>query len=472
MPATYEEAKALHEAGRLEEAAAAYAAVPDDSPDAARALNNLGTLHEADGRFEDAIAVYRRAVTLKPDAAILWYNLGHALQRLERLPEAILAYAQSLEFDPSDGPTHYNLGNALADQARHESAIGCYRRALECGLDDPRVQSRLGTSLLDLGHAGEALAAYRHAIEADPTVAEEWFHVGLALETLRRHDEAAESYRRSVELHPDSTAAREGLARALYSAGREEAALMVYRDWLEHDPGNPIAQHMAAALSGEATPDRADDDYVRTLFDGFAANFDRTLARLDYRAPQLLSDLLKERLGAAAGPFDVLDAGCGTGLCGPLLKPHARRLVGVDLSPEMLRQAERRAVYDELHAAELTAFLSEQAGRFDAIVAADTLIYFGDLKPVLAVAASALRPGGRFLFTLERLDESDGETRLNSHGRYAHSEAYLCERLAHAGFSVESIAAETLRREGGTPVTGFVVCAGRTPGAISLLEST
>lgn len=463
----YEAAKALHEAGRLEEAAAAYAAVPEDAPDAARALNNLGTLYEADGRFEEAIAVYRRAVALKPDAAILWYNLGHALQRLERLPEAILAYAQALEFDPSDGATHYNLGNALADQARHESAIGCYRRALECGLDDPRVESRLGTSLLNLGRPGEALAHYRRAIEADPTVAEEWFHVGLALEMLRRHDEAAESYRRSVELHPESNTAREGLARALYSAGRAEAALMVYRDWLEHDPGNPIARHMAAALSGDATPDRADDGYVRTLFDGFAANFDRTLARLDYRAPQLLSDLLKERLGAKAGPFDILDAGCGTGLCGPLFKPHAGTLVGVDLSPEMLRQAERRGVYDELHAAELTGFLNEHPDRFDLFVAADTLIYFGGLAPVLSAAATALRPNGRLLFTLERLDEAEGEARLNSHGRYAHSEAYLRERLTHAGFAVESIATETLRREGGIPVAGIVVCAGKLSGATS-----
>ena len=101
--------------------------------------------------------------------------------------------------------------------------------------------------------------------------------------------------------------------------------------------------------------------------------------------------------------FDVLDAGCGTGLCGPLLAPYARRLVGVDLSTGMLKQAEAKNVYDQLYKVELTAYLRDCPGEFDVIVSADTLVYFGPLESVARAAAGALRPGGRLIFTVEAL---------------------------------------------------------------------
>ena len=78
--------------------------------------------------------------------------------------------------------------------------------------------------------------------------------------------------------------------------------------------------------------------------------------------------------------LDVLDAGCGTGLCGPLVAPYARRLVGVDLSEGMLVHAKEKNVYHALMKAELTDYLHDNSEAFDLIVSADTLVYFGDLR--------------------------------------------------------------------------------------------
>jgi predicted TPR repeat methyltransferase len=162
----------------------------------------------------------------------------------------------------------------------------------------------------------------------------------------------------------------------------------------------------------------------------------------------------------ATGELDVLDVGCGTGLCGPLLKPHARRLVGVDLSGRMLAKAEQRQVYDELCQAELTAYLAAHPASFDVVVSADTLVYFGALQEVAAAAASALRPGGWLVFTVEaavgNLARPDYE--LHYHGRYVHSRRYLEDVLGRAGFRTEIAQAE-LRMESGLPVAGFVVGA-------------
>jgi predicted TPR repeat methyltransferase len=105
------------------------------------------------------------------------------------------------------------------------------------------------------------------------------------------------------------------------------------------DAGNPTARHLIAAYTEQDLPDRAADEYVRQLFDGFAASFDNVLGGLAYRAPQLVADRVATLVGPAAANLTVLDAGCGTGLCAPLIKPYARRLVGVDLSPGMLDRA-------------------------------------------------------------------------------------------------------------------------------------
>src|SRR6476620_7898555 len=107
--------------------------------------------------------------------------------------------------------------------------------------------------------------------------------------------------------------------------------------------------------------------------------------------------------------LDVLDAGCGTGLCGPLFAPYARRLTGVDLSPGMLARAQERNVYDELVKGELTTYLLASPDRFDVVVSADTLIYFGTVDQAVGAAARALRPGGWLIFTLEEAVDSDGD---------------------------------------------------------------
>src|SRR4029450_3384975 len=102
---------------------------------------------------------------------------------------------------------------------------------------------------------------------------------------------------------------------------------------------------------------RASDAYIEKTFDSFAASFDSKLAKLSYRAPELITEMLKRPGLPPSKSLDILDAGCGTGLCGPLLAPYARRLVGVDLSERMLAQARTRGVYDELVKGELTAYL-------------------------------------------------------------------------------------------------------------------
>lgn len=455
----FEKAKAFQQAGNFPQAEACYKQLLERDPKSVKALNNLGIVYEAQKRIAEAEWAYRRALEIDPGSLPARYNLAHALHADGRLDEAEQSYRRVIALDPGSYSALFNLGRLLESQHRLEEAEPCYRRAAEIVPESTAAHSCLGETLYQLGRFEEALAAFRAAAEREPEAGFTAFNVGKTLDALGRLPEAVTSYRRAVELDPGSPAARENLVQALVRLERLDDAVQALAEWLFHEPGHPVATHLLASLSGLEVPDRASDAYVRDAFDRFSADYDATLERLSYRAPRLVGMALAQACRAAAD-LDVLDAGCGTGLCGPILRPYARRLTGVDLSAGMLARARQRGVYDTLAEEELVAHLRRHPRAFDLIAAADTLIYFGALEPLLEAAAGALRPGGRVVLTLEQLEDgSDAPHRLNPTGRYSHSEPYMRRSLGAAGLQVRLVLRGVLRNEGGNPVVGLIVLA-------------
>ena len=457
----YLEAKALHDRGELEAAANAYRRAVAAEPGHFRALHNLGVIEEALGRTEEAEKAYASAIEANPDGPLSHYSLARLRQLDSRLDEAEAGYRRAIELDPGLAEAHFNLGQLLLERGAAPAAEAMLREAVRAGFVAPGATGMLGDALFAQRRLHEALEQYKRRAEEAPGDAMAQFDVAKTLEFMKRSDEAIECYRKSLALEPASTAANEGLVRALDAAGRRDEALAAVRDWIARDPDAPVARHMLASLGGAAAPARASDAYVANTFDRFAGDFDATLARLDYRAPQLVMGAAAVLLGEPGGDLDVLDAGCGTGLAGPMIRPWAKRMEGVDLSGEMLLRAHRRCGYDALHHAELAEFLGREAAAWDLIVSADTLCYFGALEEVFAAAAQALRPGGVLVFTLERLQQGV-RFALNAHGRYAHEEKYVHAALADAGFEVTP-GRGMLRMEGGVAVEGLVIGGRRRP---------
>jgi predicted TPR repeat methyltransferase len=308
----------------------------------------------------------------------------------------------------------------------------------------------------------EAEAAYRAAIRARPDHSDAYTNLGVLLNGQKRTHEAAVCFCKVITFRPKHPEARRQLALAHCMLGEVDEAVRVFEEWLAEEPDSPIARHLLAACSGRDVPARASDAFIEKTFDTFAGSFDAKLATLQYRAPALVAAALAGGEAAASKTLDVLDAGCGTGLCGPLIAPYARRLVGVDLSAGMLAQARARQVYDDLVKRELTTYLLESPGAFDAIVSADTLVYFGPLEAVVAASALALRPGGRLIFTVEELSGGGPGAgyAISPHGRYSHARQYVERVLLEANLQPEITAAE-LRLEAGEPVPGLVVSAAK-----------
>ena len=410
--------------GRLAEAEDVYRRVLEIWPDHADALHYSGILAHQQGRGEDALALIDRSLALDPDQADCYSNRGIVLKALGRIDEAIAAYERALALRPRHANAHSNLGVLLRSQGRFEEAEAEYRLAIEIAPDHIDAYHNLGTLLAARGRTKEAVVCFCKVTTLSPA-------------------------------HPE---ARRLLAMAHCTLGEPHKAVAIFEQWLAEEPDHPIARHMLAACSGNAVPGRASDAYVERIFDDFASSFDKKLGQLGYQAPEIVAALVADAGRVAARGLDVLDAGCGTGLCGPLLAPYARRLVGVDLSAGMIARAAERQVYDELHKAELVAFLQDRPKAFDIVASADTLVYFGALDEVVGAAAAALRPGGLLVFTLERLDGGGQDYALRPHGRYVHDRGYVARLLADAGMDAVIVEAE-LRMEAGAPVIGLAVRA-------------
>jgi predicted TPR repeat methyltransferase len=427
-------AVALHREGQRTQAGRIYRKVLKSHPDHPDALHFSGLLAHQLGDEKTALALIRRAIEVKPH------------------------YADAIK----------NLGNILLGEDEHAEAERCYRRAIELEPQDATAYSNLGVACRYQRKFEQAIEAGTIATRMTPDKLVAWYNLGNSYKTARNFKQAIKCYEQAIRLNPKFSPAHDSRCRctlmleqgARFGRRTLRKTVEAYQHWLDCEPDSAIALFMLGAVKGENRLDRAPDEVVRKMFDQFAPNFEHRLGQLEYRVPRLVEDVLRRRL-ELTGKLVVLDGGCGTGLCAPVLRPYAANLTGVDLSSGMLALARKTGLYDELAEAELTSYLSENKQAFDLVIFADTLCYFGDLAGVITATAGALRTGGTAVFTVERA-AGGGELppyRLYPHGRYSHTETYVRSVLAAAGFFAIETEHQTLRLEIGRDVAGLMVAA-------------
>jgi predicted TPR repeat methyltransferase len=392
-------------------------------------------------------------------------RLGAAMREHQagRVVEAERAYRALLAEDPDDANATHYLGMLRFQTGAIEEGLALVRRSVEADPANAHASNNLGNMYVQMQRDGQAEQAYLRATSLDPRLAAAWYNLARIYSRDNKFERALVCLRNVTRIVAGFGDALQTLAHVYYRLGRPDEARAVYQQWAEELPDDPTPQHMLAAISGQGVPERADDRYIVKTFDGFADSFDEQLAVLGYSAPQLVAASLIVHPLYLTGRAAVLDAGCGTGWCGPLLRTTAARLVGVDLSPRMLALARERGVYDELHEAELTAFMISRPATFDIIVLADVLCYFGRLEPAIRAAHDALLSGGLLCFSVEALAQAAiGECfQLGRHGRYSHNRPYLEHVMIDAGFGPSGIETVVLRQELGQAVKGYLVSGRR-----------
>ena len=428
-------------------------------PDYADALSNRGNALQELKRYEEALTDCDRALAIKPDYAEALSNRGNALRGLSRYEEALASYEEALKINPDFVEALSNRGNALHALGRYDEALASYDRALAIKPDYAEALSNRGNALQRLRRYDEALVSLDKALSIKPDFVEALSNRGLALQELKRSDEALVSYDRALSIKPDYADASYNRAQVLLKLQRPAEAMVAYRRALENGGNAEQIEYELAALGTGSAPSAAPTQFVASLFDRYADNFDQHLiSTLKYQTPNLLFEQITRF--CPSHDLDILDLGCGTGLLGPLLRPLARTLTGVDLSANMLEKASQRHVYDNLVRSDLTRYLETKNNSFDLAVAADVFVYMGDLAGVFASLKDALRLCGWFSFSIEAND--GGDFVLKPTRRYGHSVAY-CEKLASDhGFVIASIEPGVIRQENGADVNGYLALMHRS----------
>lgn len=404
------------------------------------------------------------AVLRADDGAEAAGLLGELLLEAGQAVDAADALSRAVATDPGHIPWRRALVTALMAAGQGLAALAQCRELLTRRPDDALGQVRMARLLLDQGdrntaldHAREARFLAKGDLEITTATAAILTDADEALSAVEMLDAAL---RQAHPADPAQPAGWVALGKGWLHLGEPEKAAKAWQEALDLDEADPAgAAPLLAGLAGAGAQTSLPPAFVRALFDTYADRFDRELVgKLRYDAPQALRQLLLDQ-GNLTG-LRVLDAGCGTGLAGVAVRDMAAYLAGFDLSPRMVDKARGRDVYDALWVGELVASMADRPDAFDLVLAADVLVYVGDLAPVMIAAARTLVSGGRFAFTCERGDGPGFE--LHEGRRFAHGEAHIRDAVRAAGLTLTHLAHHSTRIDRGQPVPGWIALVTKT----------
>lgn len=481
------QAQLLLRQGRPQEAEAALLRAVDADPASSAAWANLGFIHRQAGRSQEAVEDLRKAADLRPGDAMIRNSLALALQAAGEPEQALEQMREAVALDDSNAGFRDNLSRLLQAVGLLEEAVDQARRAARLDPSNMHALSRLPLLLMAQGRIEEAVQAAVEAANANPDHPETQINLAVALLRAGRFFEAVQAADKAVKLAPRLRDARLCLAQAMLMSGWLDKALgeaLAAHEFGEDEKSHFLigliqkdlglkkeaAEHFRACLRRDPEDRQGAGALLASIegcpaqggppkacggvFDPVAGGGGHAVQESNDRTLQAVMEVLAPHLPKRHG-LRVLDAGCGAGLFGQLLRPLASELTGVDVSGGMIRMALQRGVYDNLLESELSAYLEGGVGPFDLTAATDIFSFGDDAAPLFKALRSAMAPGGLFAFAVEQSETTDSE--VSSPGLRRRSEAYLRRLAEEAGFETLEFQDVVLRREAGKDVLGAVM---------------
>ncbi len=232
-----EQAIAIFEQGRIDDAAALCQRLLARDPAYAPALHLLGLAAQHGGDHARAAELIGAAIATDAAVGLYHLNLGNALRGLGRAHDAQASYARATALDPGRFAAWFNLAQLHAERAAPEQATVAFREALRLEPQSAPARFGLAAALVDVAHAGvdaaprcaEALAL----LEDDwPRAANPWrarLVVAMALIGCERWTEATAHLEALAAARPDSAFAHNLLANCHNRLGRASDAVREYR---------------------------------------------------------------------------------------------------------------------------------------------------------------------------------------------------------------------------------------------------
>jgi tetratricopeptide (TPR) repeat protein len=305
--------------GRLEEAAAGFAAAAKKQPSFAGAYFNLGLADEELGKYEEAAGSLRQALKLKPGLHGANLFLGIAEYRLNHFDEAASLIQKETATYPKDANAWMWLGVVRLVQDRAEDAAEALDHAAKLKPDDQSILYHRGRA-----HLLVSKNSYSKMFKVDR---DSWLvHRVLAQANAEadRHVEAIAEYQAAIKLAPAQPGLHEELGTEYRAVNKIPEAEQAFQQELELDPHNVLATYKLGAIEVETGDGAKGKELIEA-----AQKEKPDLVHLDYnlgRADMLLNE-----------DSDAVN--------------HFERTVKTDSDPEVIEQAwfQLGTAYRRLH---------------------------------------------------------------------------------------------------------------------------
>ena len=395
---------------------------------------------------ETHLRIAAESSTTKHDKAQALNNLSLALSHQHRLTEALVCINEAIKLKQQ--PLFYcNRANLFEQLSRWSDMRQDLLTTLSLSPDITDAYISLAVANRHLDNHSEARKVL--TLHTDITD-QDWLNEWTLLSAINQQLDNIRELLNTMQLSDDAMIA---LGDYALEQNYPDVAEMLYLMIQEYLPNHPVLEHQLNALQGVSSS-QAPREYVESLFDNCATQFeDRLIHKLHYRLPDQLIEQAYPFLPSKA--LQVIDLGCGTGLLGKALSSHAlmTSLTGIDLSAQMLEQASKTHLYHHLIHGDIVQNLVP-SNNIDLIMAADVLIYLGDLFPLFNSAFHALTSEGLFIFSIECCEN---QWQLTSSGRYRHSKNYIRTLAEKNGFIHLHTSKCQLRLEKNQPVAGEII---------------
>ena len=314
----------------------------------------------------------------------------------------------------------------------------------------------IATALIKTGDTNKALKHYYQQIEMNPNL-ESYYNVGVILMNQNRFQEAIHYFIETLNYDKDSLETHLNLASIYLKRQELEKARNHYYKAESLDPDNQEIKHILSSLTQDEVAKRAPDTYVSNLFDQYSGHYDQHLQHhLKFKVPEIITEAVENTLAPKKDQLEILDLGCGTGLCAEKLKEYTKKITGVDLSANMLNVAKDKNLYDQLIESDIAEYLKTDQNKYDLIIAGDVIPYIGDLSELFYLLAKKLNSGGEFIFTMES-STAEQDYLLQKTVRYAHNKKYVEQLAKKYQWRIVQIENVVLRQQMKKPIHGYCV---------------
>lgn len=271
-----QQALALHQSGRLQDAEKIYRTALAAQPDHPAVPHLLGVLTAQTGRLEEGHGLLCKATELQPGNPEVFSDLGSVTAMLGRLGEAESWLRKAIAINPKHVAAMASLAKVLQQQGRLSEAEACAkfvlkaaanrvdmlnllaliqysqhnldeaeklcRQGLEAAANNAELHNTLGLILRDRHRLEEACAAFEKAMALQPKSPLPIYNLGVCYHQMGHYGQAERSFRGALELQPSYDDAKYALGEAVVAQGRTLEGRRILDEVLSRNPRNWVAR--------------------------------------------------------------------------------------------------------------------------------------------------------------------------------------------------------------------------------------